>query len=242
MIELRSFRLRLILRAIIKPGLGLALLVLTQPLTAAIPSDYDGSEDQDVSYEVIVKNLNRQVDSSNEAAVKAKAPKLQVSDPFENIWIHAGVGYATATQTLSFEDGNKSYLNLKGLQAQVGIDLFSENWMSEGTVRSFADSEDTTSQVSLKEFELKIFYKDHINRNLGFRVGGGVSGRYMTIQRRGAEALSYTTPSSVATGGLDWYLTERLSLGAELSLRTSMISDTLDRGSLDGTVRLDAHF
>jgi Outer membrane protein beta-barrel domain len=199
-------------------------------------------EDEVVGYDVIVENLNRQVTASDAATSKANQQKPPAEDPFETVWMHAGAGFVQNVQAISLPDGNTAYLSQKGVQASVGIDLFSPNWAAEGTVRSFNDNDDKQTQVTLKEFELKAYYKDRIARSLGLRVGGGISGRYMTISRPGLSTLDYTTPSSVGTVGLDLFLTDRFSIGAEISGRSAMITETLDRGSLDGSVRLDAHF
>ena len=221
-------------------GLGFpVLLALALPCSAAVGDD---DEEDIVGYDVIVNNLNRQVSTSDATTTKARQPKPTAEDPFENVWMHAGAGFVQTVQTLSLPDGGNAYLNQKGVQASVGIDLFSPNWAAEGTVRSFNDNDDKVTQASLKEFELKMFFKDRFTRSIGFRVGGGISGRYMTLAQVGQPTLDYTTPSTVGTLGIDLFLTDRFSLGAEVSGRSAMISDTLDRGSLDGSIRLDAHF
>jgi hypothetical protein len=227
----QSFAIGLILTS----GFGVSL-------ASGQPLDSTDEEGEVVGYDVIVESLNRQVNHSDATTMKAHQPKAPSEDPFENVWMHAGAGFVQNTQSVSLPEGNTAYLNQKGVQASLGIDLFSPNWAAEGTVRSFNDNDDKTTQVSLKEFELKAFYKDRFTRSMGFRVGGGISGRYMTISRAGLASLDSTTPSSVGTVGIDLFLSDRFSLGVEASGRSAMISDTLDRGSLDGTVRLDAHF
>ncbi len=220
---------------------AICLLALSTATVAPKAWSFD-DEEETYSYDVIVNSLNRQVESQDQATSRARNTNVTSNDPFENVWMHAGAGLVNVTQTIDYDDGSKAYLNQKGVQASLGIDLFSPNWMAEGTVRSFDDNEDTSTQVSLKEFELKIFFKDRMAKNLGYRVGGGLSGRYMTITRQGLETLDYSTPSSVGTVGIDLFLTDRFSLGAEISARSAMIAETLDRSSLDGTLRLDAHF
>lgn len=216
---------------------GLSLVIAAPCFAQSMDDDEDV-----VGYDVIVNNLNRQVSTSDATTTKARQPKPTAEDPFENVWMHAGAGYVQVVQSIALPDGATAYLNQKGVQASLGIDLFSPNWSAEGTVRSFNDNDDKTTQVSLKEFELKMFFKDRFTRAVGYHVGGGISGRYMTLAAAGQATVDYTTPSTVGTVGIDLFLTDRFSVGADVSGRSAMISDTLDRGSLDGTLRLDAHF
>jgi hypothetical protein len=219
-----------------------ATFVAGAPAFAAGSSAY-GDEDDILSYDNIVRDLQQQAEapraaSSSRTRVRGSSYS---SDPFENVLIHAGIGMSAIVESVTLPDNNVTYLNQKGIQAALGIDLFSPNWMAEGTARSFGESEDAVNRVSLKEFELKVFYKRRFSSQLGLRAGGGLSGRYMTI-RQADTIIDTTTPSSVATIGFDFFLSEGLSLGVEVSGRQAMIGETLDRASADGTVRIDTHF
>jgi hypothetical protein len=198
---------------------------------------FAGDEDDVLGYDAIISELNRE---ANPAPV-LKTKHKQV-DPFENIWIHAGVGLATQMQTIDFADGTSAYLNQKGMQFVFGIDLFSENLAAEGSARSLSDSSNSTAHSSLKEFELKVFYKERFSKQMGFRIGAGLTARYLTLQKTGEMPVDYTTPSSVGSIGLDLFATDRLSLGADVNARGPLIAETLDRGSYDATFRVDMHF
>jgi hypothetical protein len=194
-------------------------------------------EDDVIGYDSIINQLNREVNPA--PATRAKRRSV---DPFENIWIHAGVGLATQMQTIEFADGKTAYINPKGMQFAFGIDLFSENLAAEGSARSLTDTSNSSTHASLKEFELKVFYKERLSRQLGLRLGAGLTARYLTLQRVGEGSVDYTTPSSVGTVGLDIFATDRLSLGADVNARGPLIAETLDRGSYDATLRVDMHF
>ena len=196
----------------------------------------------DVGYDTIVNSLNRQVSASEQATNRARNPKPKQFDPFENVLMHAGAGIAVMSESLDFADGTRGYFNGRGFQASLGIDLFSVNWAAEGTVRSFDANEDHNLQMGLKEFELKLYYKDRIVKSVGYRIGAGISGRYLTVKRTNQDTIEQSTPSSVFTTGLDFFATDKVSFGIDVSGRTAMISDTIDRGSIDGTVRVDANF
>lgn len=212
---------------------------------------YASVEDQDMlGYDSIVNELNREVQAPTSLRSRGGST-VPVSDPFDNILIHGGVGFAHTMQTLDLgPNGGRTYFNQRGFQATLGIDLFSENWMAEGSARSFGESGESSTRISLKEFELKILYKNMLSQKLGFRVGGGLSARYMTIRQDSAstteqpigQTIETTTPSSVATLGLDMFLSKGFSLGLDLSTRNTMIAETLDRDSYDATFRVDTHF
>lgn len=200
--------------------------------TAADSLDDDGETQ---GYDSIVNELNREA----ERPMHMHAHVRQTPDPFDMIWFHFGVGGATMTETLSLDDGSQYYLGLKGLQISGGIDLFSPNWMAEGTLRNFGQGADQPTQVSLQEFELKIIFHDHLTRQLGFHFGGGLSARYLTIEKQQKGSIDYTTPTSLASGGIDFFISDRLSVGLEATARDALVAETIDRNSLDATLRVD---
>jgi hypothetical protein len=199
----------------------------------------DSASGDDLGYDAIVNQLNKE-NSHNSS--RAKASSAAEADPFDSILMHGGVGFTTMVETINLGGGQEVSLNNRGIQAAFGIDLFSENWMAEGTARSFGESEDSGARASLKEFELKVFYKEKFTSNMGFRVGPGLSGRYLTIQMPDQSERQYTTPSGIFTAGLDFYLNQKFSVGLDMNGRTAMINETIDHNSLDATLRLDAHF
>lgn len=209
----------------------------SSPASASIETE----EDDLVGYDVIVKELAREKEPQTATSSRARVARPASNDPFANVLIHFGAGYTASMQTLGLTDGQKAYLNQKGFQAALGIDLFSENWMAEGAVRSFGDSEEGVAQVSLREFDLKLFFKDKFSRHIGFRAGGGLSARYMTVRTSG-QSTDYTTPSSVGTIGFDFFLSKAFSLGLDVSARNTMVAETIDQSSFDATLRMDTHF
>lgn len=209
---------------------------------AAFGNSDDASDSELMGYDAIVKELNRETQTPKPGHSRAQLSQGPSRDPFDSIWIHGGVGFANMMQTLNLDNGQKLHLNQRGFQASLGIDLFSPNWMAEGVARSFTESSDASTQVNLKEFELKIFYKNRFARNFGFRAGAGLAARYMNIRQAGGLSMDYTTPSSVGTMGLDLFLSQGFSIGADLSARNTMIAETPDQTSYDATLRLDTHF
>lgn len=231
--------MKISLNALFAVATTLILSAAASPAMAAI-----GDEDSDdVNYETIVEELQKQNSRQPGATSRTSARRSSVSsgsDPFENVWIHAGVGFAQTTQNLSLPNGVDAYMAGRGVQAAVGIDILGPNLTAEGTMRSFGESEEASTKVALKEFDLKVLFKMR-RSNLGFRAGGGLSARYMTVRSR-AETFDVTTPASVITLGGDLFITPAISVGLDLGTRNAMISETFDKTSFDGTIRIDTHF
>lgn len=222
-----------------KPRWTRAFFVACAACAIAWPASSQALEDEDlVDYDSIVSDLNREVSRPLQSRTKL-APRAD--DPFATLLFHTGVGFASSVQSVGFSDGQRAYLNLKGVQWAGGIDLFSEHAMAEGTVKSLTSDDTGTNRASLQEFELKFVYRDRLSRTLGFRAGGGLAVRYLRFDNPTDGIADYTTPSSVGTLGLDFFLSDRFSIGIDFNARTSMIAETIDRNSFDGTLRLDLH-
>lgn len=230
----------------VRLSLSLTLLSLLVPVHALAAMSSDEYSTDYVGYDSIVEDLQKQTAKPTTGAkLIAKRPSWFSSnapggDPFENVWIHAGVGFAQTTETLSLPNGVEANMSGRGVQAAVGIDILGPSLSAEGAVRTFGETEDSSNRVTLKEFDLKLLFKQRMSR-LGLRIGGGLSARYMTV-RSLANTYDITTPASVLVLGGDIYLTPSVSLGIDLATRNAMISETFDRTSFDGTLRLDTHF
>jgi hypothetical protein len=244
---------------------SLASLFLLQTPTAQASIDsggritpWDESETEEyIGYDAIVNELNKQATSSSTNSYRMSRKAL-AADPFADVLIHAGVGFTTSSQSLKLNSNQSQAFNLKGFQAALGIDLFSRYWMAEGTARSLNNIENadrtgstgngetalrsTEPTANLKEFELKILFRDRFARHLGFRAGAGLSARYLTVNQIDGSALNFTTPSSVGTLGIDLFFSETFSIGLDANLRNTLIAETQDRNSYDATLRFDTHF
>jgi hypothetical protein len=217
-------------------------------------SSYSNDNDDVQGFDSIVNQLRKESTvQENTVRAKVRAQHQSESDPFANVLFHPGFGLTAMTETVSLASGQTLHLNQHGIQASLGIDLFSDNWMAEGTARALGGSSDSstgatsgsagngTPDTTLQEFELKVIYRDRLTNKTGFKIGVGLSARYLTVQNAGQAAVTYTTPTGVVTAGYDYFLTEKFSIGADLNGRSAMISETPDRGSVDGTLRLDFH-
>lgn len=217
-----------------------ALVLISTSSRAAI---IDEPRDENLAdYEQIVRDLQKEVDRPSPARTRARVarPIDRGDDPFAHVLFHFGVGATTRSQTVSLGAYDIN-INAQGVQAAFGIDLLSNRWLAEGTVRKFESQPTAQINASLSEFELKVFYRESIAPKLIARAGFGLSGRYSTIVTP-EHRYEDTTPTAVATLGLDFYANSTFSFGIEGSARSGLISETTDKASMDATLRLDTHF
>ncbi len=188
----------------------------------------------EMSFDEIVDDLSRSRSHS----------KLLRNDSgeMEEVMIHAGVGIANGVFSISHPDGSNTQANQRGVQVNLGIDLLNPNFTAEGSIISFMEREYDHASVGLQEFDLKIFYRDNLEAGIGYRLGGGLAARYLTVMPKSGGETKFTTPAWIALGGLDIYLTKGLSLGGEVAGRGSLTGETPDQSSMDFALRLDAHF
>lgn len=189
---------------------------------------------EEIGYETIVQEL-----SKSRVKVEKQAPSR---DPFALVKIHTGIGFTQSLLRVRKNNGDSVEGFNKGIQASLGIDLFSKNWFAEAVIRSFGDSEfDDNIIVQLKEFDLKVVYRSNPHNTFGFRTGLGLASRNISITELGSER-SFSTPSSILLLGLDTNISEMLTIGGEFSYRSSFTSESDDRVAMDFALKIDAHF
>lgn len=209
-------------------------LVLCTCLSATSQAQSYYDEEEGWDYDSLIKKLSSPEVSST-----------SYKDPFEDVKIHAGVGFTNTISTLYYSNGDKTNTAQRGVQVSLGIDLFSKTWLAEGTFRNFGETKYDNSFVSLKEFDLKLIYQTRFAPTWGFRLGGGLAARYLDVNYVGSEGKfseQYDIPASVIQTGLMTYLTKGLSLGTDISLRNALIDETPEKTAFDFTLRLDGHF
>ena len=202
---------------------------------------------EEVSYDTLVSELSR----SN-----SRAPLS--SDPLENVRFHLGVGMSNTVSTLTHGDGRSTYISQRGVQAALGIDLFSRNWLAEMSVATFGEKEYERSQISLREFGLNLVFIDTLDTSsVYYRFQAGLGARYLKARYRtntlvtagGTSAIqeawiedTYSTPSSIVGAGLGAHLSKSISVGAGILARNSLTNETPDQSSFDFLLRLDGQF
>ena len=162
--------------------------------------------------------------------------------PLDDIRIHGGVALINSIQQVPVNGSALSTASTHGIQANLGIDLFSPNWIAEGSVLNYPETRQDDFSVASNAFELKIFYTAPIFERITLHGGPGVSSRNFTIRAdSSASDRSISTANTVLAIGANYWVSGHLSIGLEGTARMPMISAT-DPQSNDFSVRIDGHF
>jgi opacity protein-like surface antigen len=167
---------------------------------------------------------------------------------FDDVRLHAGVAYLTSFQDVPTGNGTRERGGLNGFDLNFGIDLFSPNWIAEGHVMNFPEASIGSSRVSSNGFELRILYDTPIAEGLTVHGGAGIASRSFNIKtttvsnnltRRFDKNIQAGATSLV--GGLDYWPSGQLSIGAEVSNHFPMTSDQ-DPNTMELAIKLNGHF
>lgn len=186
-------------------------------------------------YDAIVDELTaRQHHTRRETTTQAPA------DLLGDVKIYFGAGWVSSAfqppQELS-----KSLIWHSGVVLTMGIDLFSHNWMAEGSIKNFGTASEELHTYKLKDFDLKLVHQSSPFRPVRGKMGLGLGGRF--LHHAGPEgSREYSTPYAVATGGLSALLTRHLQISAEVAARTALIQETIDKSSMDVALKIDTFF
>lgn len=215
----------------------LTSILITSLLTPLVEAQ-DSSESV-IDYDSIVRELST-------SSSRYKAPTDYGGDPLANVMFHGGAAYTTSYVVIDPEFGAKLNGVLKGVEFSFGIDLLSRYWVAEGAVRSFQpESLDRNTQISLREFDLRFAYKSDLGPAMKYRLGGGLSSRYLTFKTRIPSEVvrdRYTTPSSIIFAGAQLNISDKISIGPDVAYRSALVDDTVDKKSFDANIKLNAHF
>lgn len=195
----------------------------------------DDDDDSYSNYDSIVADLK--------ASAEIPDVKPVVEDMnWDDVAIHAGAGVATAFVHVTNPEGATMSGLMKGIEAHLGVNLFTRKVRAEGVFRTFAHDElSANAMADLKEFELGLVYTPQLQDRLLLRLGTGITARYLNVQSEG-QSIRYTTPASFALLGVERKFTPTMSIGPDLAYRSAMISDTADKTSWNASLRLNATF
>lgn len=206
-------------------------LILLSTITF-VSTSVQAADVEEVSYDDLLNQLNRKKSFYSESS----------SGGFDDVMIHAGFGLTSSVTNVNI-NGEDSYRHQNGFQLALGINLFSPEWAAEGVIRNFGQSSSGTETRSLRETDLRFMYVTKTNATTGIRAGMGLGTRYFKLTDEIYNVyISETTPSAQLFGGVDAYLSKRMSLGFELAGRYALVSRTVDKSAMDLTVHLDTYF
>lgn len=184
---------------------------------------------EEVSYDDLLTELSSK---------KRNLTNYQTS-PFDTVRLHAGVGYANSFTNISAEKQNFNR-HAAGIQISLGMDLFSPNWYSEGVFRNYGLTNTGNEELTLRELDLKLGYTNTLESIWSFSLSSGLSNRFLrfTDPTKNIDVES-TTPSLVVSTGFHAQVHRNVSIGAEVSAHTAVISRTIDKNSFDFAFRIN---
>lgn len=188
-----------------------------------------GKDDyEEVSYDDLVNELN---------AKKKNIASGQTSS-FDDVRLHAGIGYVNGFTNISAANSNFNR-HANGIQLSLGMDLFSPNWYSEGVFKNYGVTSSGSEEMTLRELDLKIGYTNKLESIWSYSVSTGLSNRFLQFSDSSKNIhVDDTTPSLIVSTGFAAQVHQRLSIGAEISAHTAMVNKTADKNSFDFAFRL----
>lgn len=199
------------------------VIITTMHATIVQAADYN-----EVTYDDLLSEL------------RSKTNKIQAKSfsSFDDITIHAGIGYINSFTQLSYE-GSQFVRYQNGIQLAMGVDLFSPFWYAEGVFRNFGVTEYQQEELSLREFDLKLGFKNQLRGPIYLNIGTGLANRYLNFSDSSKQIkFNSSSPNWIITAGIYGQLFKMLSLGVELGAKNAVIPKTYDKGSFDFTLRL----
>jgi hypothetical protein len=207
--------------------------ILFLTLSLIFTNVYAQDEEQVYSYDSIVDQLN----SSN------RTDQADVwDDPYKDVKFHIGAGFSQSI--LNVKSGSSSNaVTMSGIEIRFGVNLMNPQWLAEGTLRNYNDNRSDGVNYQLREFETKLIHTKPFSKQLFYRVGTGIAARYLkTNIENKAVNKEYTTPSLILLAGSGMKLTDHIAVSGDVAFKTSMVNDTVDKNTLDFTLRLDTSF
>lgn len=206
-------------------------LLLVFSTTTTFAYDADESFDSYEDYDSIVGDLSSSTSVSN-------GDELLNLDKMK---LHAGFGFNNTIMDLKSKPNSPESITLQGFQISLGIDLFSPNTITEVGLINYNSEFKENNTYKLREFDIKTYYRHHLNSIIGLRGGAGLGIRYIDIDSP-TGSIEYTNPVAQILVGGEAKLGRKLSFITELSYKKSMTSDAPENAATDLTFRVDGHF
>lgn len=188
-----------------------------------ISSDYE-----EVSYDDLVNELKQRKQTITRAETSS----------FDEVRLHAGIGYTNSFTNISANNQNYNR-HATGIQLHIGMDLFSENWYSEGVFKNYGVTSYGTEEMTLREVDLKLGYTNKLDSLWNYSISSGLSNRFLHFSDsiRSVD-LDNTTPSLIIATGFSAQVHKNFSIGAELTSNMPIVNRTADKNSFDFAFRL----
>jgi len=219
----------------------------SNPESEALPEDFERNYDPDTRGVVTETRSSRRPSRSQGRTTSRRSTDSLSS--FDDVRLHGGVAIVQSIQQIALNDSGTQMgtASTRGIQANLGIDLFSQHWIAEGSVLNYPEFRQDNFSVASNAFELKLLYTGAVSRGLTLHGGPGICSRNFTIkvdndpaQKLGGQR-TISTANTVFVAGANYWVSGSLSIGLEGAARIPMTSST-DPQSTDLGIRIDGHF
>jgi hypothetical protein len=211
--------------------------VLFALLTLTLAQAHADDSTSGANYDSIVRDL------TSSSTYDAHTEKEH--DALDLVKFHISAGLVSSQLNLDLPGAYPHSTTLHGYEVGFGIDLFSPSWVAQFDIRTYEpDDIGTNNELTFKEFDLLLMHRSPIVSQLSWNIGAGLAARYLDLKYPVANGgdNDYSTPASVITTGLAFSFTPEFSIDALVSLRSRLVENTPDGGSIDGTLHLTGHF
>lgn len=213
---------------------GITVLVFTHHLWA---SEINETQYEEISYNELVDELNSRVRAKNKVEEK-EIP----SDPFERVTIQTSFGLMNSIHYLSLPDRKISRFE-DGISLGFGIDLFNPEWIAEALIKNYGRSTRTEQSLSLREFELRLSYLETKSAQSTFKLIQGLGARYLKYSAPYLpSSIKESTPIYLIGGSVNSRFSQNFSLGIELTGSIALVTETVDKNSINLNLKFDNYF
>ncbi len=208
------------------------LIFLNYIAHGAVEKEYE-----EVPFDTIVEDLNQHIKQKTKYNINEES-----SDPFDRMTIYTSFGLLQTINFFQFDNETKSRFR-EGINIGVGVDLFNPNWIAEANIKNYGKSTKPNEVFSLREFDLRLSYRELKANNISYKFVQGLGARYLRFQNLEVQKnYKEQTPIYLLGVSLDSQISKQFSLGFELSGTTALISETVDRNSINLNFKMDNYF
>jgi hypothetical protein len=224
-------------KKVIVYNLILSILLILFKSDLLWASEVSDAQYEEISYNELIDELNSRVRAKN------RVEDTEVStDPFERVTIHTSFGLINSIHYLTVGDRNISRFE-DGIGLGFGIDLFNPEWLAEAQLKNYGRSTRNEQTFSLREFELRLSYRESSNTKTSFKIIQGLGAKYIKYTAPYLDnSIRESTPVYVIGSSLNTKFTQNFSLGVELTGSIALVSETIDRNSINLNFKFDNYF
>lgn len=191
--------------------------------SSSAQSSLRDDEAQEISYDSLLSQLQSR---------QKKIVKEQHS-PYDDVFVHASLGLVSSYSTFNWQNKISSWQQ-NGINLGLGADLFSRYWYGEGIFRNYGISSSSGQELTLRQYDFRIGFKDEIQFPFKYHLGFGLSTRTLKMTDLYTQASAEeNSPAMLLFGRLMAQPNPNVSIGLDFCGRTPFASSGVDRGSLE---------